>query len=251
MAKDLFSNQSDLYARYRPHYPKELFDYIVSFVNNRDTAWDCATGNGQAASVLADYFEQVIATDISAAQLEKAVQKNNITYSVCPAESTPFSDNTFDLVTVAQAYHWIKWKAFRKEVIRVSKPGAVIAVWMYYNHNTHDEKVGTAVRNFYETVTKPYWEYERKYVEEKYETVEFDYELLPVKQFESVLNWHREDLLGYVSSWSAIQKIIKANGYSPVPELAKELKTLWPDNEIKKVSFPVYLKLGRISKPGM
>jgi SAM-dependent methyltransferase len=251
MAKDLFSKQSDLYARYRPHYPKELFDYIVSFVNNRDTAWDCATGNGQAASVLADYFDQVIATDISAAQIEKAVQKNNITYSVCPAESTPFADNTFDLVTVAQAYHWIKWEAFRKEVIRVCKPGAVIAIWMYYNHNTHDEKVGAAVRNFYETVTNAYWDYERKYVEEKYETVEFDYSLLPAKTFESVSYWGVDDLIGYISSWSAIQKYIKANGHSPVPQLQKELSKLWPAGEIKRVTFPVYLKLGRISKPGM
>lgn len=248
MAKDLFSKQSDLYARYRPHYPKELFDYIVSFVNNRGTAWDCATGNGQAASVWADYFDKVIATDISAAQIEKAVAKNNIKYSVCPAESTPFADNTFDLVTVAQAYHWIKWDVFRKEVIRVCKPGAVIAVWMYYNHNIHDEKITAAVRNFYKNVTEPYWDYERKYVEEKYETVEFDYDPLPAKTFESVLQWELDDLIGYVSSWSAIQKFIKTNGYSPITQLKEELTRLWPEGEIKKVSFPIYLKLGRINK---
>src|SRR6187399_2214683 len=175
MAKDLFSKQADLYARYRPTYPKELYEYILSFVKEKNTAWDCATGNGQAAVVLASHFKKVIATDISAAQIEKAIKKENIEYSVCAAESTPFADNTFDLVTVAQAYHWIKWEDFRKEVIRVCKPGAVIAVWMYYNHNTHDEKVTAAVRNFHATITKPYWDYERRYVEEKYETVEFDY----------------------------------------------------------------------------
>jgi hypothetical protein len=48
MAKDLFSKQSDLYARYRPTYPKELYDYILSFVKEKNTVWDCATGNGQA-----------------------------------------------------------------------------------------------------------------------------------------------------------------------------------------------------------
>ena len=248
MAKDLFSKQSDLYAKYRPAYPKELFEYIVSFVNTRDVAWDCATGNGQAASVLSDYFTKVIGTDISPAQIEKAVKRDNIEYLVCPAETTSFAADTFDLVTVAQAYHWIKWDQFREEVIRVCKPGAVIAAWMYYNHNTGDERVGAVVRSFYENVTKPYWDYERKYVEEKYETVEFDYELLPAKKFESILHWQREDLLGYVGSWSAIQKFIKTNGYSPVPQLEEELKKIWPDDEIKKVSFPVYLKLGRVLK---
>jgi len=248
MAKDLFSNQSDLYAKYRPSYPRELFEYIVSFVKAKDVAWDCATGNGQAATVLSNYFKKVIGTDISAAQIEKAVKKNNIEYLVCPAESTPFKENSFDLVTVAQAYHWITWAEFRKEVVRVCKPGAIIAVWMYYNHNTGDEKVTAIVRNFHENVAKPYWDHERKYVEEKYETVEFDYELLPVKKFESILHWQREDLLGYVGSWSAIQKFIKTNGYSPLPQLEDELKKIWPDDEIKRVSFPVYLKLGRVLK---
>ena len=43
---------------------------------------------------------------------------------------------------------------FRKEVIRVCKPGAVIAVWMYYNNTTGDKKVDDAVHDFYENVTK-------------------------------------------------------------------------------------------------
>ena len=248
MAKDLFSKQADLYARYRPTYPKELYEYIFSFVNEKNTAWDCATGNGQAAVVLSEYFKKVIATDISATQIEKAAPKNNIEYLVCPAELTPLKENSIDLVTVAQAYHWIKWKEFRKEVTRVCKPGAIIAVWMYYNHNTGDERITEVVHDFYENITMPYWDYERKYVEEKYSTVEFDYELLPVKRFESILEWKREDLVGYISSWSAIQKFIKENGHSPVPIIEEKIKKLWTEGEVKMVTFPIYLKLGRVLK---
>ena len=248
MAKDLFSNQSDLYAKYRPTYPNELFEYIISFVKNKEIAWDCATGNGQAASVLSNYFKKVIATDISAAQIERAIKKHNIEYLSCPAESTPFKENTFDLVTVAQAYHWINWEQFRTEAIRVCNPGAVIAVWAYYNHTTGDEKIDRTVHEFYENITKPYWDYERRYVEEKYETVEFNFTLLPVKKFETRLQWQREDLTGYISSWSAIQKFIKKNGYSPIPQLEDQLNKLWPGHEIKTVIFPIYLKLGRVLK---
>jgi len=248
MAKDLFSKQSDLYARYRPTYPKELYDHILSFVKEKGIAWDCATGNGQAAVVLADHFKKVIAIDISAAQIEKATLKDNIEYLVCPAESTPFEENIFDLVTVAQAYHWIKWDEFRKEATRVCKPGAIIAVWTYNRNKIGDKKIDDAVYSFYENVTKPYWDYERKYVEELYETVEFDYELLPVKQFETTLNWKREDMIGYISSWSAIQKYIKTNGHSPISIIEEELNKFWPEGEVKKVSFPIYLKLGRVVK---
>ena len=248
MAKDLFSKQSDLYARYRPTYPKELYEYILSFVKEKNTVWDCATGNGQAAVVLADHFKKVIATDISAAQIEKATLKENIEYLVCPAESTLFADNTFDLVTVAQAYHWLKWKEFKKEVTRVCKPEAIIAIWTYNRNKIGDKKIDDAIFSFYENVTKPFWDYERKYVEELYKTVEFDYELLPVKDFETTLNWQREDMIGYISSWSAIQKYIKVNGHSPIPMIEKELINLWPKGEVKKVSFPIYLKLGKIIK---
>ena len=248
MAKDLFSKQSDLYARYRPTYPKELYEYILSFVKEKNTVWDCATGNGQAAVVLAAHFKKVIATDISAAQIEKATLKENIEYLVCPAESTLFADNTFDLVTVAQAYHWLKWKEFKKEVTRVCKPEAIIAIWTYNRNKIGDKKIDDTIFSFYENVTKPFWDYERKYVEELYKTVEFDYELLPVKDFETTLNWQREDMIGYISSWSAIQKYIKVNGHSPIPMIEKELINLWPKGEVKKVSFPIYLKLGKIIK---
>ena len=248
MAKDLFSRQSALYARYRPTYPQQLYDHILSFVKEKNTAWDCATGNGQAAVVLADHFKRVFATDLSAAQIEKAIKKDNIEYSVCAAESTPFNENTFDLVTVAQAYHWIKWDKFREEVLRVCIPGAVLAIWMYCEHTTGDKRVDDAVHNFYENITRPYWDDQRRYIEDKYSSVEFDYELLPVKNFETILNWQREDLLGYVSSWSAIQKFINLNGYSPVSILEEEIKKFWPEGETKQVIFPIYLKSGRVLK---
>lgn len=246
MAKDLFSDQADLYAKYRPDYPKELYDHIFSFVNEKNTAWDCATGNGQAAVILANHFTKVVASDISSAQISKALHKENIKYVICPAETTPFADNSFDLITVAQAYHWLKWDEFKKEVTRVSKPGAVIAVWMY--DRAPIEKVEVAIHDFYTNITGPYWDDERKYVEEKYATVNFEYELLPVKEFKTVLHWQRTDILGYISTWSAVQKYIKATGYSPLPVIEAEIKKLWPEGEIKEVVFPVYLKLGRVIK---
>src|SRR5215216_4907619 len=131
MAKDLFSDQSKAYALYRPVYPEELFTYILSFVAEKNIAWDCATGNGQSALPLSYHFQKVFATDISQKQLEQAPVKNNIEYIVCPAEETPFQENSFDLITVSQAYHWINWKKFQQEVTRVGKPNCVVAVWMY------------------------------------------------------------------------------------------------------------------------
>src|SRR5215213_1501492 len=110
MPKDFFSKQAADYAKWRPGYPKELIEYIISFVQHRNTAWDCATGNGQAAILLADHMDHVFATDLSAEQLKYAKPHPKITYSQSSAEHTQFEPNTFDLVTVAQSYHWLDHK---------------------------------------------------------------------------------------------------------------------------------------------
>src|ERR1700674_1499230 len=107
--KDNFSQYAELYAKYRPSYPQELYDFILTQVNHKQAAWDCGTGNGQTAIVLSGYFEKVFATDISQRQLENAYPAANIFYSVQPAERTDFPDKTFDLITVSQALHWFQF----------------------------------------------------------------------------------------------------------------------------------------------
>ncbi|MDQ2863317.1 MAG: class I SAM-dependent methyltransferase, partial [Bacteroidota bacterium] len=84
--KDNFSKQSDLYSKFRPGYPKKLFDFLMPLVPDKKEAWDCGTGNGQVAAALSGYFKKVYATDLSAAQIGNAVIKDNIFYSVEKAE---------------------------------------------------------------------------------------------------------------------------------------------------------------------
>src|SRR5262245_28736735 len=131
MSKDLFSTQASSYAKYRPSYPPELFEYLASLCAERRAAWDCATGNGQAALALAPYFEKVWATDLSAKQIDSAAAHSKVEYSVASAEAAPFPDRFFDLITVAQAYHWFDFEGFAREVRRVAKPRGLVAVWGY------------------------------------------------------------------------------------------------------------------------
>jgi ubiquinone/menaquinone biosynthesis C-methylase UbiE len=248
MPKDLFSDRSELYARYRPSYPEELFHYILGFVAERNHAWDCATGNGQAAVVLAGHFKKVEASDISAAQLEKAVQRPNIHYHLAPAEHTPFADNSFDLITVAQAYHWLHWNEFRKEATRTGKQNAVVAIWTYNLLQSEDRNLNHLISHFYKDITDPYWDAARKYVEENYRTVDFEFAPLPSKEFSIELSYTREEFKGYLSSWSAVQAYIKKNGASPLPLIENQLDQIWKDAEQIPFHFPITLRIGRIRK---
>lgn len=248
MAKDLFSERANLYAQYRPTYPEALFEYILSFVQERKVAWDCATGNGQAAVRLANYFERVEATDISEAQLQNAVPKENIHYQISTAETTPFTDNTFDLITVATAYHWLNWDVFFKEATRVGKQGCVVAAWATYTMRMPDDALQQLYFQFYREIVGSYWDPERRYVDEQYQTVSFNFQQLPIQNFEIELEWTKQQFKGYLETWSATQKYTKANGVSPLSIIEERLNTLWGDEEKMKLAIPLCLRLGRVTK---
>ena len=246
MLKDLFSKQAEDYAKYRPVYPKGLFEYILQFVTEKNTAWDCATGNGQAAFALAQYFKKVIATDISEKQLSLAKPHPNIKYQIAAAEQTNFPDNSFDLITVAQAYHWFKFDAFENEVKRVAKKDAVIAVWGYNLFSTNNAAINAVIKKFYTEIVGAYWDAERKYIDNCFSSVPFNFTPLPTKDFFINTEWSKDDVVGYLNSWSAVQHFIDDRKYNPVDDIISDLDLLWKD--IKHVSFPVFLKLGRIVK---
>lgn len=126
-----FAQSPDRYAAARPLYPDALFEWIAGACGRHDAAWDCATGNGQAAIGLTRHFRQVEATDISAAQVGEAFAAPNVRYSAQPAERTRFADGSFDLVAVAQALHWFDYDLFWPEVRRVARPGALFCAWGY------------------------------------------------------------------------------------------------------------------------
>jgi ubiquinone/menaquinone biosynthesis C-methylase UbiE len=246
MPKDLFSRQASLYAQYRPVYPPELFDYVLSFVPEKNIAWDCATGNGQAALVLAGHFKKVYATDISEKQLQQASLRDNIVYSVAAAERTEFPDQLFDCITVAQAYHWFDFTAFHQELLRVARPGAILAVWGYGLVVCEEETINQHIGTFYRNVTGPYWDRERRFVDDHYTTVPFPFEELPGKEFTIDVNYTLSDLEGYLNTWSSVQHFIKANGYNPVTEFCSTLKRIWQDGKTRKFYFPVFLRIGKI-----
>ena len=249
MSKDLFSTQAADYAKWRPGYPKELINYIVSHVKHHNTAWDCATGNGQAATLLAEHFDKILATDLSNEQLKYAKQHPKITYTQSPAEHTPFESNTFDLITVAQAYHWIDHQKFCEEARRVCKPGAIVAVWGYDLCFTPDKTVNELIRKFYTETVGPYWDAARKLVDLQYKTVYFDFNEIPVsEQFSIKMTWSIRDLEGYLNSWSSVQKYIKVNGHSPVEAFINEVRRQWPRQEELSFEFPLFLRMGSVTR---
>lgn len=244
--KDHFSTQSSAYSKYRPDYPLELYDFILAEVKERKTAWDCGTGNGQAAIILSDYFEKIYATDPSAEQIKNATQQTNIEYRVASAEDSTLPANSIDLITVAQALHWFDFNNFYSEVRRVAKPSALLAVWSY-EKCLIDNETDKVFLHFYEGILAGYWATERKHVEQAYRSIPFPFSQVKEKVFYMKKQWNLQDFMGYLSTWSAVQKYIKINSTNPLELVEDDFIKAWGNPAaVKAISFPVTLKIGRV-----
>lgn len=243
--KDHFSNSSDNYAKFRPTYPQTIFEFIYPLLKEKNRAWDCGTGSGQVAQELSKEFVLVEATDISQSQLDNAYQAENINYTKQTSEQTNFEDDTFDLITVAQAVHWFDVERFNKEVKRVGKPNSIIALIGYELFNVSPE-IDDIILHFYKNIIGPYWDPERKHLEQKYQTIDFPFKELETPEITNIKLWKLENLIGYLNTWSSVKHFIKKNEYNPLDEISNELTKAWGSTEIRKINFPIIFRAGRI-----
>ncbi|WP_447637690.1 class I SAM-dependent methyltransferase [Flavobacterium microcysteis] len=242
--KDNFSNQASGYSKFRPSYPPELIEHIVSFTESREMALDVATGNGQVAQLLSEYFETVYATDISENQLLHAKRLLNVIYKKLPAEKTDFKDKQFDLITVAQAIHWFDFDQFYAEVYRILKPDGIFAIIGYglFKTNAQSDKI---LSDFYYNIVGPFWDAERKYLDENYQTIPFPFKELETLHFQNKFSWNFEQLVGYLETWSAVEHYKAHNNENPIDLIRKELEFSWEAGD-KTVVFPMLLRLGKL-----
>ena len=243
---DRFSAQAADYARYRIGYPAALYDWLLPLVPARERAWDCATGNGQVAAVLADSFVRVDATDLSARQLAQAAPRLNISYQTARAEHTPFPAQRFDLITVAQAVHWFEPAAYHAEVRRVARPGAVLAEWGYNFCRTDGVAVNAALDRFHDETSAPYWDANRGHITDEYARIPFPFGGVQTARFATIRQWAVADMLGYLRTWSAAANYARQHGGADLVALvADELTQLWGPGR-REVTFPVFARAGRV-----
>ncbi len=243
--KDHFSDRPERYLRYRPEYPHELFRRLAELAPARGLAWDCATGNGQAATGLAPFFELVAATDASPAQLARRRFHPRVRYWAAIAERPGLAEGSCDLVAVAQALHWLERDPFYAEARRVARPGAVIAAWTY-GLLSLGPPVDDVIERFFSWTVGPCWPPERRWVDEGYATIPFPFERLPAPTLAIEAEWGLDDLLGYLGTWSAVRAYRERHGRDAVAEVAPELRRVWGGDDRRRVRWPLHLLVGRL-----
>lgn len=245
MSKDHFSDRSDAYLTFRPHYPEALFQWIQSQNFSRGRAWDCATGNGQFAQGLIPIFEEVFASDMSEEQIKHALQTDRIKYSKQWASKTDYPNQFFQFVSVAQAIHWFDFEAFYQEVRRITTPDAVLLVCGYEKIRVNEE-VDALVETLYNGILSDYWDPERQYIEAQYQTIHFPFTEIETPPFTWRAQWSLQQLLGYLGTWSALKKYIQIHHEDPLEKMQASFEAVWGEDQTKPIEFPIILRVGYV-----
>ncbi len=246
--KDNFSKQAEVYVKFRPTYPQEMFEFLSKLTSEHKLAWDCGTGNGQSALKLTDYYEKVYATDPSKEQIKNAIPQDRIVYKVESAESpSSIKDNSVDLITVAQAVHWFDLDKFYTQVKRVLKPNGIIAVWAY-GIPTIKKELDIIIKDFHDNIVGEFWLPENKLIDKEYSTIPFPFEEIKTPEFFIKKQVNLSETLGHIRSWSATQKYIDRYSENPMEKLSQKLQEHWKEIETEKeMTWKLILKVGKIA----
>ena len=122
-----FTDRAKDYAAFRPGYPRAVFDLLLTKCPLPATAADIAAGTGIFSRGLATTGYRTIAVEPNAAMRAEA---EGGPYEIIDGtgESTGLAAQSVDLITVAQAFHWLDRTAAHAEFHRILKPGGTIAI---------------------------------------------------------------------------------------------------------------------------
>lgn len=244
--KDHFSGSSDAYATYRPTYSIGLADELARISPTRERALDCGCGTGQLSVLLAERFDEVTAIDASASQIRNATPHDRVTYRHAQAEDSGLPDACADLITVAQAAHWLDMEAFYAEARRVARPGAAIAL-ITYGVPHIDGDLDGLIQHFYHETIGPYWPAERRHVEDGYRNLPFPFKETTLLAPALEAQWRLDHLMGYLHTWSAVKAAEQALGTNPARQFAAVLREAWGDPDTRRlVHWPLSIRAGHI-----
>ncbi|GMU41499.1 MAG: hypothetical protein AMXMBFR23_23650 [Chloroflexota bacterium] len=134
---DVFAGTAWYYARYRPPYPRGVYEAFerVAHLDGSGTLLDLGAGTGLIATALASTFERVVAVDVNAEMVEAGRDLaesrgiRNIEWHVLAAEAIDTLDGgPYRLVTIGSAFHWMDRPRVLDLLYPLVEPGGGIAL---------------------------------------------------------------------------------------------------------------------------
>lgn len=130
--KFYFGKQED-YSKYRPSYPKELFEFLVKDYNlkNKDIV-ELGAGTGKFSKIASVYCNKIYYVEPNIDMINKGKEYcndcYNITFVNSSAENTKLPSYIADIIFAVQSFHWFDKFTVKEEVKRILKPSGYFAI---------------------------------------------------------------------------------------------------------------------------
>lgn len=250
---------SKVYQKYRPEYPSAVYTAVLKYFDSgtakgldgdqltpspsapvrRATALDLGCGTGISTLPLCGHFKSVIGVDASETQIEEArnagAEYEGLSYRVGSAQDLGFQeDGSVDLITIAQALHWMDAKKFYPECNRVLRPGGILAAFGYGLPRSENPELRSLIMNLHDVILGDYWDPGRKHIIDCYRELYKDFSAaFPVSERDDSLVLEKlysmDDFIGYLQSWSAYQayRSKNPNAKDPLKDMYSMLKAIF------------------------
>lgn len=139
MARDLFQGTVPYYVRYRVPYPEALLKQILekAAISRAGQLLDLGSGTGEIALKLAPEFQVVTAVEPDENMRNAGIQKMqdqkilNVEWLPQTAEEFSAEANTFELVSIGAAFHWMDRPLLARRMRDWLLPGQPLVILGY------------------------------------------------------------------------------------------------------------------------
>jgi len=124
------------YDRYRPSPPPALIEIVLLLagLDRAERVADLGAGTGLSTRAWSSHASEVVGVEPNPAMVDwarRATTAPNVRYVEGFAAATGLAEESVDIVTCAQAFHWMEPSAVLPEVARILRRGGVFAAYDY------------------------------------------------------------------------------------------------------------------------
>jgi SAM-dependent methyltransferase len=148
----LFDQEAERYDRWRPRYPDVVIDALLGPEPLGRDVLDVGCGSGLASRPIAARGAKVLGVEL-APRMAEVARRHGIDVELGAFEEWDAAGRRFDVVTSAQAWHWLDMPAATAKAASLLRPNGTLG--LIWNGGAHPDDLADALEARYSTLVPP------------------------------------------------------------------------------------------------